>query len=91
LVSKLDRWDEVIVLRVVHHLSSPEVSEQHVEIGLKKLYDAKAVEMEVALLLAEHYLESLGPASGAEAHTDRDCTHGAEDEYWIMVGGIVVD
>jgi hypothetical protein len=80
-----------MVLRFVHNMSSPEVSEQHVEIGLKKLYDRKAVVMEVALLLAEHYLESLGPASGAEAHTDRDHTHGAEDVYWIIIGGIVVD
>jgi hypothetical protein len=80
-----------MVLCIVHHLSSPEVSEQHVEIGLKKLYNSKAMEMKVALLLAEHYLESRGPLSGAETDSDRYSAHSAEDEDGVIVGWIAVN
>ena len=56
MVAKLYRWDEVVVLGVVHHLTAPKVAEQHVEVGFEKLNHSETVEMEVSCLLAKHDL-----------------------------------
>jgi hypothetical protein len=91
LVSKLDRWDEIVSLGIMDHLSAPEVSKQHVEINFQQLDDSEPLDVKVAFFLPEHYLKRLGPAHWAEPNSNGDSTHSVEDLNGGFVVIVVVD